>query len=1389
MPTLNVRLFFKLFVVACILAGSLAGVYAYQMSRIPKTLLWQADKAIEAGDTSKAMQFMRRYLEYRPDDTNEMVRLADLVLEKAKSSKDYQSAMFLYEKAYRTGTDSSSIAMKLIPVCLKLQRYADAEEHINRQLEQEPNKGELHGYLGECYLGQEKAAEAEVALKKAIELEPTHTRSYELLFRIYRKDPQKRDEVNQLLARLTQVNPSDVDAMLLQARWQQSNREYPKALVSIEAILKIAPENAPAHQARGEVFQAMGKIPEAKEAYQLAIDHNPKVAQGYRALSWLHLMTGDQDRASAVLHRGVKELPNDAELLTPHGDLLIQQNELQEVAGIISRLTKNGATRQAKYLQGRLYIRQGKWYEAQQTLESLRGEVIELTSLSTQINVLLAECYEHLGDFRLVAESLQRALTLDPNHVPTQVLQAKLYLNQGNHAEALKLYRELFRSPYGSVAVKEAYLECWQRQIMWGQPSADEREEYTKALEYLVKKVPDAGRISLMLAQEMVVKGKQNQAASLLTESLMKRRYNPYAWVAHIQNMSDLFGTSNAPQLIVTAKLAIDNAVELQIADIEFLLAQGVDATSRIKELLQTCTQMIAVGRQDQLLATLASHLKWSQHYRELAMVQQQLVRNHPKLLQHYLNLLETSCILGNQLAVTTIESDIARNFPEQVAEGDLIIALAGKPFHAPLGKVRQSMEAACRSLLVKQPDHVVARRAMARVAWAAQDERAARSHLEVALAHDPTNENVHLDLIGLAIHGLEKKDPLVAIQRSFRDSRLNAHQLMSIIATTAKYEQSWDWITRLPENVFALLPMDVNRLAQSIHKEGQAEIALNLASKALAQHQKHDSLWETMLQLTSKDEETHRKTWEQCRAALSDAGYYRLLANVKSKAAQEQIAALPKKEWGNFAAIMLEQGRIHGDMDPANTQIAKYLAEKDLQEKVKQKLEALQAQASSNGKSSTQNLQLTQYIEGIKSDDPTHLRNAALKLSKDARAATGKERLELYLKICQTLEQLCEHPQATDNEKVQLAQAYRMLGRSEQCSQYLEKLNQNHPENLLFLVVYTNDLLRDQQLKSVEPLLPRLQKEIADPRVASALIRYNTMAGLPKSAIKAADQFVSSAPPGSADAKTRRQQVAELMDLNTRYAMLHQLAGTKLLLQSTCESYEFAIKHNPDLLIQYCALLGFAGDVPKAFELLDAKSKDIPLQTRALAGVGILRGGHAEVAHFQRVQVWLEELLKPAPDNVLFLLSLGELHTLKQDFTQAEAAYRQVLRLDQKNLLALNNLAWVLATEPADAKDALVLVDRAIKVAGSSSEILDTRARVLITLGQFQPAVSELTASIEQGRTPLRLFHLALAYLGLEQRETALKLFQEATQRGLDPKSIHPRDTKVYQELRQALN
>jgi putative PEP-CTERM system TPR-repeat lipoprotein len=211
-------------------------------------------------------------------------------------------------------------------------------------------------------------------------------------------------------------------------------------------------------------------------------------------------------------------------------------------------------------------------------------------------------------------------------------------------------------------------------------------------------------------------------------------------------------------------------------------------------------------------------------------------------------------------------------------------------------------------------------------------------------------------------------------------------------------------------------------------------------------------------------------------------------------------------------------------------------------------------------------------------------------------------------------------------------------------------------------------------------------------------------------------------------------------------------------------EVLEDAIEREPEHLesrLMLVALLTQEGELGQAAAILEPARSAHPNHPQVLARMGALayRRGQAReaVVHLQRaaelapddrsiagalaqaqqasedtagaiatLNDWLARFPEDAGMHLLHANLLLE-HGREQD---AIAAYRAYLATGQENVVALNNLAWLLRKTAPD--EALRLVERAVERAPESGEILDTKGVIQLAAGDDRAAIETLRSALQ---------------------------------------------------------
>ena len=177
-----------------------------------------------------------------------------------------------------------------------------------------------------------------------------------------------------------------------------------------------------------------------------------------------------------------------------------------------------------------------------------------------------------------------------------------------------------------------------------------------------------------------------------------------------------------------------------------------------------------------------------------------------------------------------------------------------------------------------------------------------------------------------------------------------------------------------------------------------------------------------------------------------------------------------------------------------------------------------------------------------------------------------------------------------------------------------------------------------------------------------------------------------------------------------------------------------------------------------------------------------------------------MEQAIKQKTDSAILLIGLGNCRERQELYDEAKTLYESVIKQSPRNAAAssetnnliatsYNNLAWLLALKDKQGKDALVEIDRAIKLAGPLPDYLDTRGVVYLSLKQTQDAIKDLEMAVKADPSPAKLFHLTQAYLQANNKEKAKQYWKAAMDKKLDqirsgPGGLHPLEQSAYQKV-----
>ena len=164
----------------------------------------------------------------------------------------------------------------------------------------------------------------------------------------------------------------------------------------------------------------------------------------------------------------------------------------------------------------------------------------------------------------------------------------------------------------------------------------------------------------------------------------------------------------------------------------------------------------------------------------------------------------------------------------------------------------------------------------------------------------------------------------------------------------------------------------------------------------------------------------------------------------------------------------------------------------------------------------------------------------------------------------------------------------------------------------------------------------------------------------------------------------------------------------------------------------------------------------------------------------FPQAILHLKEAAALRPDNAGYSYQLGAAYERNRQLKEAEAAFRQTLRLDPKHADAYNYLGYMFAEEGIKLEESVRLIREALTLEPENSAFLDSLGWAYYKLGRLDEALRELLKAVQHGEKDDATIrdHLGQVYFdkgmvreAIEQWERALSLEggNEAIQKRLE--------------------
>jgi tetratricopeptide (TPR) repeat protein len=187
---------------------------------------------------------------------------------------------------------------------------------------------------------------------------------------------------------------------------------------------------------------------------------------------------------------------------------------------------------------------------------------------------------------------------------------------------------------------------------------------------------------------------------------------------------------------------------------------------------------------------------------------------------------------------------------------------------------------------------------------------------------------------------------------------------------------------------------------------------------------------------------------------------------------------------------------------------------------------------------------------------------------------------------------------------------------------------------------------------------------------------------------------------------------------------------------------------------------LGQTADAERAYQKALERERHQVLATRALAALYDRDNRTAEAMKL------LTDTANGRPDTAAPLVDLGVIQARTGDNAAAAASYRRALSRDPGNVVALNNLAYLLGRDAQTLDEGLELAERAYRQAPGNAAVADTAGWLHFQKGNLEKARTLIAAAVQIApREPQLRYHLGMVYLKQGKKAEARKELELALQ------------------------
>ncbi len=370
-------------------------------------------------NTSKAEKFLKKMLQFKPNDLEVHILLANVYTKQ----RDYSSAISAFKKIIELDADNDDAQYGMGLVHMKMMNWKDAIS----------------------------------ALEKAVALNPEHSDAYFQIASAHQK-LEEFDKATEAYKKFIATNPSQpFDAYNRLGLCQMELKQYSEAVTSFREALKGNPADMDITFKMAQSYDKSGQTERAAEIYYKLAEMNPKAAWGYyNTILNMYNSAKMPEKAAEAAKKMVELNPNDSDALYNLGFMFVQMKKYNEAIETLDKVLALNPGMEYAHLNISF-----SYYSLKQYKKAIEAytKTVELFPENPDAWMFLGMSHMQLKAWAKAVEPLNKSIEIRPESGNAYYNLAICYLNLKDNYSARDVYNRLQSVDSGLAQKLKKYIK------------------------------------------------------------------------------------------------------------------------------------------------------------------------------------------------------------------------------------------------------------------------------------------------------------------------------------------------------------------------------------------------------------------------------------------------------------------------------------------------------------------------------------------------------------------------------------------------------------------------------------------------------------------------------------------------------------------------------------------------------------------------------------------------------------------------------------------------------------------------------------------------------------------------------------------------------------------